>query len=335
KLLSVLCIIGLVGAFAVYYLRGAILNGEGRGLPPKPFAHLSLMGGLAVAAFALHFWVARFQLLLSKRGAVFGAGYTDVHAHAGAHLLLLIAGLILGGWLIVNARWQRRPGNLYALAAFGLLWIAAGHVYPWGVQQFMVRPNEWDYEKDYIARNIEFTRIAYGLDEVKAQAWPGDGALTAEALAAHAGTTDNLQVWDPAPLQSMFNQKQRIRSYYAFNPVDVDRYEVDGALRPVMIAPRELGVDGLPEKNRVWTNLHLYYTHGYGLCMSFANRAVAGGLPDFLIRDIPPVSMRAPEVAEPRIYFGENTTDYALVDTDLDEFDYPGDPENFFNRYVG
>ncbi|MCP4640822.1 MAG: COG1615 family transporter, partial [bacterium] len=196
-------------------------------------------------------------------------------------------------------------------------------------------PNEWDYEKDYIARNIEFTRIAYGLDEVKAQAWPGDGALTAETLAAHAGTTDNLQVWDPAPLQSMFNQKQRIRSYYAFNGVDVDRYEVDGALRPVMIAPRELGVDGLPEKNRVWTNLHLYYTHGYGLCMSFANRAVAGGLPDFLIRDIPPVSTRAPEVAEPRIYFGENTTGYALVDTDLDEFDYPGDPENFFNRYAG
>jgi uncharacterized membrane protein (UPF0182 family) len=320
----------------VYYVRGAVaLQEKGKLLSPAVFQHLSLLAAPAVAFLSARFWVAQYQVLLSKRGAVFGAGYTDIHAQIGACKLLFAVALLAAGWLFVNAFARRRPANVYALGLFVVLWFGAGVAYPWAVQQFMVRPNEWAREQDYIARNIEFTRLAYGLDRVHVEAWPGDGPLTPETLRERDGTTDNLTLWDPAPLRDVYNQKQRIRSYYSFNDVDVDRYVIEGQLRPVMLAPRELSPSLLPEKSRVWTNLHLQYTHGYGLCMSLANRAATGGLPDFLIRNIPPEADRGFEVTEPRVYYGEQTSLYALTHTRLDEFDYPGDPDNFFNRYDG
>ena len=207
--------------------------------------------------------------------------------------------------------------------------------YPAAVQSFLVKPNEFERERPYIERNIEFTRRAYGLDNIDVRPWPGDAALDAENLAAHPGTVDNLLLWDPAPLLNMYNQKQRMRLYYNFGDVDTDRYRIADKLRPVMLATRELDPRQLPEKSLVWTNLHLQYTHGYGLCLSLGNRAVAGGLPDFLVSNIPPETRYGLDVAQPRIYYGEQDTLYALTDTKLDEFDYPGDPENLFNHYDG
>ena len=346
KTLFMLFLLSVALTGGVYYVRGSIALAEsGPMLRPEAFRHLSILGGMAAALFAVRFWTLRYQVLVSKQGVVFGAGYADIHARLAAYAFLLMAALALAGWLLVNACVGRRPGNLYAVGLFVLLWAVAGIGYPYCVQTFVVRPNELEYEKEYISRNIDFTRRAYGLDNVTVRPWPGDGALTAEVLAAHPDTFDNLLIWDPEPLRDVYNQKQRIRSYYTFGDmdprlgtnvrVDVDRYVVDGRLRPVMIAARELAVPGLPENSQAWTNLHLKYTHGYGLCMSFGNRAAGGGLPEFLIRDIPPVSNPGFEVPQPRVYYGEQTLLYALTHTRLDEFDYPGDPENFSNRYTG
>ncbi|MBN2309754.1 MAG: UPF0182 family protein [Candidatus Hydrogenedentes bacterium] len=336
KTALVLTVLSMAFAFGVYYVRGVVsFQEEGRVLPPPVFRHLTLLAAPAAMLFSVRFWVGQYQVLLSKRGAVFGAGYTDIHAQIGACKILFAAGIVLGLWFLVNAFRARRPGNLYALGAFIALWFGAGVAYPFVIQHFVVRPNEWACEQDYLRRNIEFTRMAYGLDAVHVTPWPGDGELGPALLDAHPGTTGNLQLWDVDPLRDVYNQKQRIRSYYTFEDVDVDRYEIDGRSQPVMVAPRELALSDLPEKSRVWTNLHLCYTHGYGLCMSLANRAAPGGLPDFLIRDIPPVPRRGLRVAQPRIYYGEKTQSYALVDTRTEEFDYPGDPDNFFNRYDG
>jgi uncharacterized protein len=346
KTLFMMLVLCLALTSGVYWVRGSIALAEsGSMLKPEAFRHVSILGGLAAAFFAVRFWTLRYQVLVSKRGVVFGAGYADIHAQLGAYSFLLVAALALAGWLIVNASVGKRPGNLYAVGLFVVLWVAVGFGYPFCVQTFVVRPNELEYEKEYVERSISFTRRAYGLDNVTVRPWPGDGALSAGVLASHPDTVDNLLIWDPEPLRDVYNQKQRMRSYYTFGdmdpqrgvnvPVDVDRYDVDGRLRPVMIAPRELAAPGLPEKSRVWTNLHLKYTHGYGLCMSFGNRAAGGGLPEFLIRDIPPVADPGFQVSQPRVYYGEQTRLYALTHTKLDEFDYPGDPENFSNRYAG
>lgn len=323
-------------ALGVYYVRGAVdFERQGPLFPAPVFRHFSFLGAPAVAVLAMRFWLEQFRLLVSKRGAVFGAGYTDIHAQIGANHILALAGLALAAWLLINAVVQRRPANLYAVTGFAVLWLGIGVAYPWAVQAFVVRPNEWERENAYLARSIEYTRMAYGLDSVVVSAWPGDAALSPDALRGEPGTVDNLPLWEAGPLRDVYNQKQRIRTYYTFADVDTDRYTVGGRMRPLNIAPRELDLAQLPAKSRVWTNLHLYYTHGYGLCMSFLNRTTEGGLPEFAVSNIPPETGYGLGADQPRVYYGELTRSYALVNTRLDEFDYPGDPENHFNRYDG
>lgn len=332
-LLTCLC---LAAATAVYYARGAIaFRDERRAVQPGAFAHLSILGSAALALFAGRFWVARYQLLLRGNGVAFGAGYTDIHARKGAYVVLFALTLLLAAWVFLNAFLKKRPANIYAGATYALLWLIIGMVYPWGVENFVVRPNQWEREAEYIRRSIEHTRFAYRLDGVQSRSWPGDGIITKEVLAAHPGTLDNLLLWDSTPLRDLYNQKQRIRAYYDFGDPDMDRYLLDGRLRPVMLGVRELAPAQLGEVARVWTNLHLQYTHGYGLCMTLANRVTPGGLPEFLIHNIPPESTSDLAVTQPRIYYGEQTGLYALINTRLDEFDYPGDPANFSNRYDG
>ena len=340
KMVFVLTLLAAATVSTLYYARGHLVIADAhRVIRPAAFRHLSLLGSLGVLCLAARFWVARYQLLLSRRGSVFGAGYTDIHACLRGYEALIWVALAMSAWLCFNAFRQRRPANTYVLATFAFAWFVLELAVPWGVQALAVRPNEWEREAEFIARNIDFTRRAYGLDKVEVHPWEGDEPLTAETVAQHRGTLENLLLWDPIALRDAFNQKQRIRSYYQFNDaasgVDIDRYEVGGALRPVMVSARELVHGQLPEKNRVWTNLHLQYTHGYGLCMSLGNHVGSGGTPEFLVRDIPPESTGSLQVDEPRIYYGEQTRTYALTHTRLDEFDHPGDPTNVFTRYAG
>jgi uncharacterized protein len=336
KIAFVAVLLCLLLSALIYYLRGAFNFEEPVNLVPDwPFAHISVLTGTAALLLAGQFWIARYAVLYTKEGAVFGADYTDIHARLPVYVLLTVLSVLAAGWFFVNARLKRRSVNVLVVIGFALFWFAAAGIYPFIVQSFVVDPNEYACEKQYIARSIYYTRAAYQLDTVDAHPWQGDGVVTEETLAAHPGTAENLQIWDPAPLLDMYNQKQRIRGYYGFRNIDVDRYEIAGALEPVMIAPRELAHQLLPEKSRVWTNLHLQYTHGYGFCMSFGDRLAQEGLPEFLVSNIPPETSYDVTVAEPRVYYGEETGLYALTQTRLNEFDYPGDPENHFNRYEG
>lgn len=331
-------LIGLAAAssFAVFYVRGAVSLGADRpSLGAAAFRHMSILGVFAAVALAGHAWLGRYNLLIEKRGAVFGAGYADVHAARPACALLSVATLVLALWLFINAFKQRRPVNVYVLAVFGVLWFLIRGLFPWAVHSFVVRPNEYEREAAYIQHNIDLTRVAYGLDKIEVEAWPGDSPITPEVLANYSGTIENLLLWSPTFLRDVLNQKQRIRSYYEFPDVDVDRYVINGKLCPVMISARELVHDLLPEGSRVWTNIHLQFTHGYGICLALPNRMTSEGLPHLILSNIPPEAQTPLQIDQPRLYFGERTNRYALVQTRLDEFDYPGDPENVFTRYAG
>ncbi len=336
KMVFVITLLCTAAAMVIYLMRGHIALDENRyalGMPA--FQHVSLLGGIAALCAAMRFWWSRYELLVSRRGTVFGAGYTDIHAAIGAYNILLIIALIFAAWLIINTFVQRRPGNLYAVIGFLICWGVFEVGYPWAVQSFVVRPNEWEREAKYIERNMEFTRRAFGLEDVDVRAWTGDGIIQAEDLEEFAGTAENLKLWESYPLRDVLNQKQRIRTYYVFQDVDTDRYVIDGKLRPVMIGVRELAPEQLPESSQIWTNLHLQYTHGYGMSLSYGNKAAPGGLPEYLVRNIPPEPHPEFTVDQPRIYFGERTYLYALTNTRLPEFDYPGDPDNFYNVYSG
>jgi uncharacterized membrane protein (UPF0182 family) len=323
-----LAILSLLGALVVYGASGALGD---RG----PIAHLSVLGALTLALIAAQYQLARFRLLISSRGAVFGAGYTDIHARIPIYHLLTAVLLVAALLFLINV-YLRRWRFLLITAGAWLLLTVVSSLYPSAVQRFVVAPNELAVERPYIQHAITFTRIGFGLTNVREQDFPARGTLTPEVLDANRSTIQNIRLWDWRPLLTTYGQLQEIRLYYAFNDVDVDRYVLSDGLREVMLAVRELDVDQLAEQAQTWVNRHLVFTHGYGAVVSPVNEFTREGLPVLLVRDIPPQSTEPVlQITRPEIYFGELTKEYAIVNTTEPEFDYPSGDENIYTHYDG
>ncbi len=318
----------LVGSVVLYTLAGCLRH-------VRAIRHLSVLGALFLVGVALGYQLQRWALVQSVSGAVFGAGYTDVHARMP--LLTLLTGVVVVGAfvLLINA-WFPRWRLLLGVGVVWLLLALLAQVYPANVQRMTVEPNELALERPFIEHNIGFTRYAYGLDEVREFDYFDTGELTAQGLEENRDTLDNVRLWDWRPLHATYDQMQAMRAYYAFADIDIDRYVLDGRLRQVTLAVRELDITEMREESRTWINRHLIYTHGYGLCMSPVGEVSADGLPEFLVRNIPPQSDHPElEITRPEIYFGEKTIDYVIVDTTEDEFSFPMGDQNVYSRYEG
>ncbi len=296
-------------------------------------AHLSFLGFLFLLINAWSYQLDKYELVYSARGVVFGASYTDVNAQIPAYNVLSILAAALAVLLLVNV-------FVRALKAIGLavaLWILAAVVlsefYPGFVQNFEVKPNEFSKEEPYIKYNIALTRQAYALDAIQDAPYPADDAPSPADIQRNADTVNNIRLQDYRPLLQTYNQIQSIRTYYDFSDVDIDRYTIDGKYRQVMISARELATQKLSDKAQTWVNLHLVYTHGYGVAVSPVNEFTPDGLPSLLVKDIPPTG--SIPVTRPQIYFGEETTSYVFVKTREKEFDYPKGDENAFTMYEG
>lgn len=323
-------------AVTLYYLyRGAVIIEE-RGMQIRSYArnHLCILGAAIFLLMAWGYRLSMYRLLYSESGFTFGAGYTDLHARLQAYWLLLFIALACAGLFVASLYSKRR--NLPFIAIGGMVgsMILIGGVYPFLVQELIVKPDEFEKEGPYIKHNINYTLQGYGLDRVNEVPFQISDNLTSEALQANVTTLQNIKLQDKRPLRTTYQQLQEIRTYYDFSSVDEDRYIIDGEYRQVMLAAREIGYDQIPSKT--WQNEHLVYTHGYGLCLSPVNTATPEGLPEFFVKDIPPVSTSSIlEVTRPELYFGENMTNYAIVNTNQKEFDYPEGNENKFSTYQG
>jgi hypothetical protein len=326
--IQLLLIIGFLGVLGRYMLFGQIKT---RGVT----AHLSLMGAAWLIVMGFERYLSRFKLLQSDLGAVFGAGYTDLHARLPLFTIEAVLFMVAALILIINLfsrQWK-------LLLGIGIFWVGLsliGPVYPTTVQQFTVEPNEFSLERPYIEYNIAYTRMAYGLDKIKERSYPATGSISLEDLQANQDILRNVRLWDYRPLRRTYSQLQEIRLYYTFNNVDIDRYIIDGNLTEVMLAARELDVDELSEQAQTWINRHLIFTHGYGLTLNAVSSVTPEGLPRLLVRDIPPVSEAENlEITRPAIYFGERTDTYAIINTAEREFDYPQGDSNVYTRYEG
>ena len=325
----------IVLTLAVYVLqRSLVLTSRGPRLAAGARSHLLVLGAVALGLKAVGFWLDRFELVFSPRGIVFGAAYTDIYASLpvlGA--LAVFAALCAVACLAQIARSGLRlvAGGLIALA---LVWVVGLGIYPALLQRLRVTPNELAAERPFIGHNIRMTRQAYGLDRIVEREFPADEALDARALDQNAATIKNIRLWDYRPLLRTFAQLQEIRTYYKFVDVDNDRYIVNGEYRQLMLSPRELSYQHL--QSRIWINEHLTFTHGYGAVVGPVNRITAEGLPEFLVKDIPPQSTSGfPKITRPQIYYGEVSNEYVLVKTKSQELDYPSGDQNVYTTYSG
>ncbi|MBM3819424.1 MAG: UPF0182 family protein, partial [Acidimicrobiia bacterium] len=329
-----LVLLAAIGAGALYFVSGSMASRFGSMLSMTPAArrHLAVLAALFLFLLAFGAWLSQAERLIQPSGVIYGPGYSDVNGRMPAALLLSVAAAIGGVLALVHAF---TPHNWPIPAAAGLYLLVAvgGEVYSTVIQRFIVTPNEQSAESQYIQHNIDATRRAFALDRVEAREISGDALLTQQDVRSNAETIENVRLWDHQPLLDTFGQLQEIRTYYDFAAVDNDRYRIDGALRQIMLSPRELNSASLP--NRTWINERLTFTHGYGLTLGPVNQVTEEGLPVLLVRNLPPETTPELPVGEPSLYFGELSNDYVIVRTATREFHYPRGEDNVFTQYDG
>jgi uncharacterized protein len=302
-------------------------------LPPSAIAHLSVLLGLLLVVTAASTFLDRYGLLYQHNGAVWGAGYTDVNARAPMAVIRALLALLLAALLFANLA-LRRPAVIIGAIGAWLVASLLGGIYPALVQRVTVQPAELSQESPYISREINFTRRAFAVDQVQTRPFNGDQPVTAKAVADDRATIDNLRLWDNTQLQETYTQLQSIRTYYSFQRIDVDRYQIEGKTQQLAISARELDQGKLPQQAQSWVNQKLQYTHGYGVAASPVSAVVGEGLPDYVAKDLPPTGQL--KVTRPEIYFGHYSGgSHVLAPSAEMEFDYPQGNTNARNSYQG
>ncbi|MFC1933463.1 UPF0182 family protein [Chloroflexota bacterium] len=325
-------IITLLGSAGVYFLSYAAQRLK-FDLARPVLAHIGGLVIVILGLFAWGYWLGIWELVFSSRGVVFGASYADMHARLPAQWILLAVVLIFIGVILVSV-WRRNyRWPLYGIGGWIVAAIIIGGIFPGLVQRFQVEPNELGRERPYIEYNIDYTREAFALNRIEEQPFPAEEAPSPQDIAQNEVTIKNIRLWDPRPLKDTYNQLQSIRLYYDFNDVDIDRYVIDDEYRQVMLSARELSAEKLAGQAQTWVNRKLQFTHGYGIALSPVNEVTTQGLPNLLVKDIPPIGEF--NIERPQIYFGEKTDDYVIVKTKTQEFDYPMGDENVYGHYQG
>jgi uncharacterized membrane protein (UPF0182 family) len=334
--LTGLAVATLLVTFIAYAYLGALPFGKGPSQRNRwrIMGHLSILFLFFIGTWAWGYYLDRFELLYATRGVVYGMGYTDDHVTRIVLWIMLLASAALGLIILINLLTRRFRITLVAVGCYFALSVVILLFLPGLVQKYKVAPNELELETPYLRHNIASTRKAFQLDGIKEKTYPALRDLKPDEISSNRETIDNIRLWDWRPILETYRQTQEIRLYYQFYEVDVDRYRTEDGYHQVMLSARELAPE-LPAKARTWVNQYLQFTHGYGLVMNFVSKKGEEGLPQYIIEDIPPVSLYHLAVDRPALYYGEKTPGYRIVSTGVKEFDYPKGDKNVYTNYQG
>ena len=323
-----------LAAGIIYFATGWLNFIDGRlAIHPRPRAHLGALIAIYLLVKAAGYQVDRWNLDYSTNGFVFGAGWADVHVRLP--VLWLLSGLALLAAFAAAVYARGGSARLLAWSLGGLVTssVLLGAVLPRIMESIVVKPSQYSMEKPYILNNIAMTRLGFGLNHIKLLPFPVHTNLNATDLKSFRSTFRNIRLWDGTIAEPAFQQLQGLRTYYSFDPMHIDRYTVNGEYRQVLLAPREINYNALPAQT--WVNRHITYTHGYGVVVIPSSQIASRGQPQFWVKNIPTTSSVGLKVTQPSIYYGQQTSLYALVDGRRPAFDYPKGSKDVYSNYKG
>ncbi|MFR9916414.1 UPF0182 family protein [Corynebacterium striatum] len=357
----------LLALFSHYILGGIRIGNRAagvRGSISRPARlQLAVTAGLWMLLQVVGYWLDRYQLLYNQHSLFTGGSYTDINAYLPAKIILMVIGVFVA--VAIFAAVAIKDLRIPALAVVLMLLssLTIGQAWPLMMERFSVTPNRQAKEAEYISRNIESTRYAYGLTDENVtyeENW-GAGDVSDSKVAADTSTISNLRLLDPDIIAPTFTQMQQLKNFYGFpETLAMDRYTIDGQVRDFVVAARELDPNELQDNQQNWLNRHTVYTHGNGFVAAQANTvdevardagSARGGFPIFTVSDLQTQQGKENEgegetqdaekslgtkVDQPRIYFGpviasaQDGRDYAIVGkTGNDSVEYDTDSTTY------
>ena len=303
-------------------------------VPDGARKHFMVLLFILVANLGWGFVLDHYELVYSTLGVVHGAGYAAAHVTRVALWVMTGASALACVLLAISFFRARTKYIVAGIVTYAGLYVVAVLALPFLFQTFVVKPNELSLETPYLNHYIDYTRRAYKLDGIQETAYPALADLTPDVIARNEDTIQNIRLWDTRPLLQTYQQTQAIRLYYEFYNVNVDRYHLADGFHQVMLSPRELASQ-LPAQAQTWVNENLEFTHGEGMVMNFVSSSTGGGLPQYLLENVPAESQYGLTITQPAIYFGNLAPGYKIVNTGIKEFDYPKGNENVYASYQG
>ncbi len=358
-LLIIVTIISLIAVLFTSFLKfdekgnlTANFSGFDRYISSKPYTNILIIGSFLILILAYDKYLSRYSLMFSDLGVVRGPGWTDVNILLPAYDIVIVIMIILAAALLIKpariflqnfyTRLRIRNAGSEPVLLFSVLitlfviWFIGLTAIPGLFQWLSVEPNEITYERPYIENNIRLTRYGFNLQNIEETEFPAKDVFNKQIVQENQATFKNIRLWDWRALDDVLKQFQEIRLYYEFKDVDIDRYNFNNEYRQVMVSAREMEASNLPVQSQTFVNTRFKYTHGYGITLTTVSDFTSEGLPNLLIKDIPPVSKYPDlEVKQPQIYYGELTDSYVIVNSDEPEFDYPSGEKNVNIKYPG
>lgn len=341
-LLSVWLFAALVAGMIYVLIRSSASLARMPMTTPTIRVHFTVVAALGLGFLGMTAYLNRYGLMDTPNSGFHGPGYATMK-EIGARTVVAFALWIFAALTLLNIRmWKAYVMPAAGVIVVGLIEIIGVRIYPGIVQSYEVKPNELALQKPYISNAIAATRWAYNLDSVAITPVQANLRPTEMELADARETIENMRLWDPDVLRANLQTMQSFRNYYVFQDIDVDRYEIEGKQRLIMLGARDLLSEGLPERSNTWQNVAMQYTHGNGVVAVRVNGATDEGTPEFLLKDAPPVGVPDLKISEPRIYFSDRvdqsgfpTDRYVIVRTELPEFDYSSATEESTHKWTG
>lgn len=332
RLFAIACFLFLISLGLKYFFKYFNISIDFKILKTLKFK-VYLLGSILFLFISLFYLLNSYELVYSRRGVVFGASYTDVSISLNFYRLIMILGIV-NSLILIICGIGKVKFKVFFLSCCILFGIAIGEpIVSQVVQNVFVKANEYEYENKYIDYNIDFTQKAFGIDNIEESTLQLSSNLNLDNFKNYDKVISNFKINSYEPNFEFFKATQALRYYYEFNDLDTDRYNFNGKYTQVFLAPRELDSSNIDNAN--WQSKHMYYTHGYGLVMNSVNKVNEEGQPDYLFKDMPQENLTDIQLNNPRIYFGEKTNDYAIVNTGNKEFDYPKENGNNEYEYTG
>ncbi len=299
---------------------------EGRLTFDKPILALVIINTLI--SMTLVFF-RLFETLVRQPHPKLGVDFTTVHGYFLGYYIYLGILFITVVWLILHTlRKGTRPLTVLICGAMlTAVFFLSTRLYPRILEKTKVSPNELFVQKDFINHRMDATRAGFDL-RLEDYAFSHDLTNDLPEIFSKA------RIWDAEPYLKVVKQRQEIKAYFKFIDTDVDTYRIADQVYQVLLSARELNTSSLPPDTLTWDNLTLRYTHGYGVALSPAHTVEDIGGPEFWIKNLE-LNTPFPELAikTPQIYFGELTSNYVIVRTTTEEFEYTANTNRVTTTY--
>jgi len=304
---------------------------------PQFLRQISVVGALLLLTIAATF---KFQLDGQVYGdfvGVTGMGYVQDILWKPFYTVMpfVLVALVVLAIIFV---WRHKFKNaVLTVAILPVLFILVGIVSSI-IQGFIVKPNEPNYESKYLKNNMAMTRSAFQFDKLKVSDFTKTNPVTPKILKNNTNTYSNIRIVDYASTLKNNMQLETIRNFYTFLNGDIINYNINGKETPVFITAREINKENVLGTNPYVSKV-FQYTHGYGVVVNPINQITSQGQTVPLLGKLTMENgnIASLKVNQPRIYYGENTNDYAIVNpgqpNKIKETDFNGDPTDY--SYTG